>query len=74
MEMLGLCNNLCGSFELVETRYFAKDHDNPRRRGARIVAFEGDQEFLDLLHNFRKDFLSTSALVETFTSAEATGT
>ena len=39
MEMLGLCNNLCGSFELDETRYFAKDHDNPRRRGARIVAF-----------------------------------
>ena len=37
-------------------RYFPKDHDNPRRRGARIIAFEGDQTFLDKLHTFPKDF------------------
>ena len=56
MDWLGICNNLSGSFELVETRFFPKDHDNPRRRGARIVAFEGDQEFLDSLHAFLKDY------------------
>ena len=56
MEFLGMCNNLKGSFDLIKTRHFSKDHDNPRRRGARIVAFEGDQEFLDSLHAFPKDY------------------
>ena len=56
MEWLGICNDLRGEFELVETRNFPKDHDNPRRRGARIVAFEGNQEFLDSLHSFPKDY------------------
>ena len=40
----------------METRYFPKDHNNPRCRGARIVAFEGNQEFLDSLHAFHKDY------------------
>ena len=52
MYWLGLCKNLSGEFELVETRYFSKMHDNPRRRGARIVAFEGNQEFLDCLKKY----------------------
>ena len=56
MYWLGLCNNLSGEFELVETRFFSKNHDNPRRRGARIVVFEGNQEFLDNLHRFPKGF------------------
>ena len=56
MYWLGLCNNLHGKFDLVETRYFPTDHDNPRRLGAKIVAFEGNQEFLDSLHKFPKDF------------------
>ena len=56
MYWLGLCNNLSGDFELVETRYFSKTHDNARRRGARIVAFEGNQEFLDCLQRYPKDY------------------
>ena len=56
MYWLGLCNNLSGQFELVETRLFSKTHDNPRRRGARIVAFEGNQEFLDSLQRYPKDY------------------
>ena len=56
MYWLGKCNNLKGEMDLIETRYFAKDHENPKRRGARIVAFEGNQEFLDSLHAFPKDF------------------
>ena len=56
MYWLGLCNNLSGQFELVETRLFSKTHDNPRRRGARIVAFEGNQEFLDCLQRYPKDY------------------
>ena len=56
MYWLGRCNNLKGEFDLVETRYFPKDHDNPRRQGARIVVFEWNQTFLDSLHTFPKDF------------------
>ena len=56
MFWLGYCNNLKGEIDLVETRYFPKTHENPRRRGARIVAFEGNQEFLDSLLCFPKDF------------------
>ena len=55
MYWLGACNPLRGEFDLVETSYFPKTHDNPRRRGARIVAFEGNQELLDSLHRFPKD-------------------
>ena len=56
MYWLGARNNLKGEFDLVETRFFPKDHPNPRRRGARIVAFEGSQTFLDSLNTFPKDF------------------
>ena len=56
MYWLGRCNPLQGEMELVETRYFPKDHENPHRRGARIVAFEGNQAFLDSLHTFPKDY------------------
>ena len=56
MDWLGVCNNLRGELELVETRYFSKNHDNPRRRAASIVAFEGNQESLDSLHSFPKDY------------------
>ena len=57
MYWVGLCNDLKGEMDIVETRYFAKDHPNPRRRGARIVAFEGNQVFMDSLQPFPKDFL-----------------
>ena len=40
----------------LRTRYFSKQHDNPRRRGARVVAFEGNQKFLDSLHRYPKDY------------------
>ena len=56
MYWLGTLNKLEGKFEILETRYFSKTHDNPRRRGARIVAFEGNQKFLDSLHKFPKDY------------------
>ena len=56
MYWLGKLNRLEGELEIVETRNFAKNHNNPRRRGARIVAFEGDQKFLDSLHKYPKDY------------------
>ena len=31
---------------------FPDDHPNPRKRGARILSFTGDQKFLDSLHEF----------------------
>ena len=56
MYWLGLCNDLKGEMDIIEARYFAKDHPNPRRRGARIIAFEGNQAFMDSLQKFPKDF------------------
>ena len=56
MLWLGTCNNLKGKFDIIETRNFPKNHENPKRRGARIVAFEGNQTFLDSLHRYPKDY------------------
>ena len=56
MLWLGTCNNLKGKFDIIETWLFSKTHENPKRCGARIVAFEGDQTFLDSLHRYPKDY------------------
>ena len=56
MYWLGTLNNLEGKLEIIETCYFSKTNDNPRRRGARIVAFEGNQKFLDSLHRYPRDY------------------
>ena len=40
----------------MEARKYPDDHHIPRRRGARVLSFSGDQAFLDSLHGFPKDF------------------
>ena len=51
------CNRgLQGNIWPVEARKYPDDHPIPRRRGARILSFTGDQEFLDSLQRFPRDF------------------
>ena len=51
------CNSgLKGTIWPVEARKYPDNHHIPRRRGARVLSFTGDQAFLDSLHNFPKDF------------------
>ena len=51
------CNpGLKGTIWPVEARKYPDDHHIPRRRGARVLSFSGDQAFLDSLHGFPKDF------------------
>ena len=56
MLWLGLCNNLEGTYDVLTCRTYPSDHPNEKRRGARIVSFEGDQSFYDSLHKFPQDF------------------
>ena len=51
------CNpGLKGTIWPVEARKYPDDHPIPRRRGARVLSFSGDQAFLDSLHGFPRDF------------------
>ena len=59
MLWLGLCNNLEGSYNVLSCRTYPPDQANEKRRGARIVSFEGDQQFYDSLHKFPQDFTFT---------------
>ena len=47
---------LKGEIEMVEVRKYPATHENTKRAGAKIVAFEGDQAFLDSLQAHPKDF------------------
>ena len=40
----------------MEARKYPDDHPIVRRRGARVLSFTGDQEFLDSLQKFPRDF------------------
>ena len=53
-----LSNNpgLKGKIWPVEAKKYPDDHPIARHRGARILSFAGDQEFLDSLGNFPRDF------------------
>ena len=51
------CNRgLKGNIWPIEARKYPDDHPIVRRRGARIVSFTGDQDFLDSLQRFPKEF------------------
>ena len=47
---------LKGEIEIVEVRKYPASHENTKRAGAKIVAFEGDQQFMDSLLTHPKDF------------------
>ena len=54
---LFLCNRgLQGTIWPSVSKKFPDDHPNPRKRGARILSFTGDQKFLDSLHAFPRGF------------------
>ena len=46
---------LSGNINIVEVRKYPESHSNTRRAGAKIVAFEGDQDFMDALFKHPKD-------------------
>ena len=46
---------LKGRIEIVEVRKYPPTHENTRRAGAKIIAFEGDKAFLDSLYRHPKD-------------------
>ena len=51
------CNRgLKGTIWPSAVKKFPDDHPNPRKRGARILSFTGDQKFLDSLHAFPRGF------------------
>ena len=56
-----LCFNptLQGNLDIVEVRRYTADHPDPKRRGAQIIAFEGDEKFLASLKKHHKDFAFT---------------
>ena len=47
---------LKGKADLVEVREYPATHENTKRAGAKIIAFEGDQVFLDSLYLHNKDY------------------
>ena len=47
---------LQGNLDIVEVRKYPNDHPDPKRRGAQIIAFEGDDTFLKSLQKHHKDF------------------
>ena len=57
IEWLRTCNpGLKGTIETIECREYKKTHPVVRRRGAKIITFTGDEEFLDSLHAFPSNF------------------
>ena len=53
IEWIFTCNwGLKGTIWASPVKKFPDDHINPRKRGARILSFSGDQKFLDSLHAF----------------------
>ena len=57
IEWLRSCNpGLKGGIETIECREYKKTHPVVRRRGAKIITFTGDEEFLDSLHSFPSNF------------------
>ena len=57
IEWLRSCNpGLKGTIETIECREYKKSHPVVRRRGAKIITFTGDEEFLDSLHSFPSNF------------------
>ena len=57
IEWLRSCNpGLKGAIETIECREYKKTHPVVRRRGAKIITFTGDEEFLDSLHSFPSNF------------------
>ena len=57
IEWLRSCNpGLKGTIETIECREYKKTHPVVRRRGAKIITFTGDEEFLDSLHSFPSNF------------------
>ena len=57
IEWLRSCNpGLKGAIETIECREYKKTHPVVRRRGAKIITFTGDEEFLDSLHLFPSNF------------------
>ena len=57
IEWLFMCNRgLQGTIWPSAVKKFPDDHVNPRKRGARILSFTGDQKFLDSLHAFPRGF------------------
>ena len=47
---------MAGTIETIECREYKKTHPVVRRRGAKIITFTGDEEFLDSLHAFPSNF------------------
>ena len=61
------CNpGLKGKIWPIEAKKYPDDHPIARRRGARILSFTGDQQFLDSLRNFPRDFPFTIRLANVF--------
>ena len=57
IEWLFFCNKgLQGSIWPSLSKKFPDTHPNPRKQGARILTFTGDQKFLDSLHSFPRGF------------------
>ena len=61
------CNpGLKGKIWPVEAKKYPDNHPIARRRGARILSFTGDQQFLDSLRNFPRDFPFSIRLANVF--------
>ena len=61
------CNpGLKGKIWPVEARKYPDTHPIPRRRGARILSFTGDQTFLDSLRNFPRNYPFSIKLANVF--------
>ena len=50
---------LQGNLDIVEVRRYSSDHPDPKRRDAQIIAFEGDERFLNSLQKHHNDVAFT---------------
>ena len=57
--LLHFNRTLKGRVDIIEVRKYPASHENTKRAGAKIIAFEGDKEFMDSLYRHPRDHAFT---------------
>ena len=56
--------DLKGSIEVLESKNYPLNHATEKRRGARIISLQADQEFLDCIHAYPTSYPFTAGILK----------
>ena len=56
--------DLKGSIEVLESKNYPLNHATEKRRGARIISLQANQEFLDCIHEYPTSFPFTAGILK----------